>query len=205
MIASYHGHKEIVKILLENNADINIQDCFGKRAIDRSKDNMIIKMLQNEEEKLGSIITVKSPKLAMRLSNSSFVNQSNISQNINNNLNNTSTLNNLTNNVTLSNYQLNPNINIESNNLQNNFNNMSTTSNKNSVSNITSGLKKSNSKAILNTSVDRKKSASPNQQIRFADTISTSIIYNEKDKVFFLYILIISKFINLGINKHRHA
>ena len=200
MIASYHGHKEIVKILLENNADINIQDCFGKRAIDRSKDNMIIKMLQNEEEKLGSIMTVKSPKLAMRLSNSSFVSQNNMSQNINNNLNNTSNLNNLTNNVTLSNYQLNSNINIESNNLQN----ISTTSHKNGASNITSGLKKSNSKAILNTSVERKKSASPNQQIRFADTISTSITYNEKDKVL-ISIPFISKFINLGSNKHRNT
>ena len=114
MIASYHGHKEIIKILLENNADIYIQDCFGKRAIDRAKDNTVIKILQNEEEKLNAI-TAKSPKLTTKLSSSSLISQNNVIQDINNNVGNTSALTNLTNNGVLNNYQV-------ANNLSNNSN-----------------------------------------------------------------------------------
>ena len=199
MIASYHGHKEIIKILLEHNADIYIQDCFGKRAIDRAKDNTVIKILQNEEEKLNTM-TAKSPKLTTKLSSSSLISQNNVIQDNNNNMGNTSALNNLTNNAVLNNYQIanNPNNNsnviptnnVECNNAQNNFNNVNVTSNKNIASTnnkyIASVLKKSNSKAALNTSVETKKSASPIRQTRFADIIISS---NEKDKVFLQFSL----------------
>jgi len=37
MIAAYHGHKNIVQILLERDADLNAKDLFGKTAFDRAK------------------------------------------------------------------------------------------------------------------------------------------------------------------------
>lgn len=46
MIATYHGHRGIVKILLERGADVDVSDCFGKKARDRAKDEVIVKMIE---------------------------------------------------------------------------------------------------------------------------------------------------------------
>lgn len=48
MIATYHTHKNVVKILMERGADTNVQDTFGKRAIDRTKDPNIINLLERK-------------------------------------------------------------------------------------------------------------------------------------------------------------
>jgi hypothetical protein len=45
MIAAYHGHLEVVKLLLDFRADTDIQDCFGKRAIDRAREQPIVDIL----------------------------------------------------------------------------------------------------------------------------------------------------------------
>jgi hypothetical protein len=50
MIAAYNSHKEIVKLLIDKNANVTIRDCFDKTALDRSKDSYIIKMLQEAAE-----------------------------------------------------------------------------------------------------------------------------------------------------------
>lgn len=50
MIAAFNGHKEIVRLLIERNADTTIQDCFGKSAADRTKDPQILKLLQNSNK-----------------------------------------------------------------------------------------------------------------------------------------------------------
>lgn len=49
MVAVYHAHIATVKLLLEYGADVFIQDCFGKRAIHRAKDETILKLLQKAE------------------------------------------------------------------------------------------------------------------------------------------------------------
>ena len=49
MIAAYHGHKLIVRELLSRKADATIQDLFGKKASDRTKDPAVLKMLTNAE------------------------------------------------------------------------------------------------------------------------------------------------------------
>ena len=46
MIAAYNGHREVVRHLLEKNADISVKDRFDKKAIDRAKDSKIIRMLE---------------------------------------------------------------------------------------------------------------------------------------------------------------
>lgn len=58
MISAYHGHKQVVKELINKNADTSIQDLFGKKAIDRAKDPIIIRMLQGDK----SLLTVSSPR-----------------------------------------------------------------------------------------------------------------------------------------------
>jgi hypothetical protein len=55
MIASYHGHKEVVKALLDYKADYDVQDCFGKKAIDRAKDPSVVKLLQKAEARINSL------------------------------------------------------------------------------------------------------------------------------------------------------
>lgn len=74
MISAYNGHKDIVRLLLEKNADATIKDCFDKTALDRAKDQKIIKMLQEgskiaqrsstlvEQEKAVQMILNPSPK-----------------------------------------------------------------------------------------------------------------------------------------------
>jgi len=57
MISAYHGHKQVVKELLNRNADTSIQDLFGKKAIDRAKDPIIIRMLQGDK----TLLSVTSP------------------------------------------------------------------------------------------------------------------------------------------------
>jgi len=54
MIATYHGHKEIVRLLIDNKANAHIQDCFGKKAIDRTRDPEIIKLLETTEEVIAN-------------------------------------------------------------------------------------------------------------------------------------------------------
>jgi ankyrin repeat protein len=39
MIAAYKGHQDIVELLIEHEADVTLEDSFGKRALDRSKTN----------------------------------------------------------------------------------------------------------------------------------------------------------------------
>ena len=51
MIAAYHGHKNIVQILLERDADLNAKDLFGKTAFDRAKNPQITKLLQNRQDR----------------------------------------------------------------------------------------------------------------------------------------------------------
>lgn len=87
MIATYHSHLPIVKLLLGFNADIAIQDCFGKRAIHRAKEPTILKILQRAEgiqvdspTRSPRASTVKSPKNSAKkaaLKNSSSTNQIN--------------------------------------------------------------------------------------------------------------------------------
>lgn len=54
MISTYHGHRDIVRLLLDYNADVNVTDCFGKRAVDRAKDSAIIRTLERIETEAGS-------------------------------------------------------------------------------------------------------------------------------------------------------
>lgn len=49
MIATYNGHAPMVSLLLSHNADPSIQDCFGKRAIHRAKQEAVIKLLKKAE------------------------------------------------------------------------------------------------------------------------------------------------------------
>lgn len=73
MIAAYHSHRQIVKELLSNNADSTIQDLFGKKAIDRAKDQTVIKMLQTNANKSEILsprkqdrsITYSSPQMSI--------------------------------------------------------------------------------------------------------------------------------------------
>ncbi len=51
MIATYHGHANIVKVLIDRGADIDIADCFGKKAKDRAKDNTIIRLIERADNK----------------------------------------------------------------------------------------------------------------------------------------------------------
>jgi len=37
MIAAYHGHLKIVEQLIQNNCNLQLEDCFGKTAGDRAK------------------------------------------------------------------------------------------------------------------------------------------------------------------------
>jgi len=53
-MAAYQGYIDIVIILLQYNADPNLQDSFGKRAIDRAKDPKIIKLLQSVDRNVTS-------------------------------------------------------------------------------------------------------------------------------------------------------
>lgn len=57
MIAAYHGHKHIVWELLSRNADANIQDSFGKKAIDRAKDPDVIRILQGGPLNRGNVVS----------------------------------------------------------------------------------------------------------------------------------------------------
>jgi len=54
MIAAYNGHKDIVRALLEKNADPLIKDCFEKTALDRTKDPLIAKLLQKASKTQAS-------------------------------------------------------------------------------------------------------------------------------------------------------
>ena len=45
MMASHLGYEEIVKELVNNGADIDIKDGFGKKASDRSKNETIFHVL----------------------------------------------------------------------------------------------------------------------------------------------------------------
>jgi len=60
MIATYHGHANIVKILLDRGADTEIADCFGKKAKDRAKDSTIIRLIEKADDKS----TYSGPKSA---------------------------------------------------------------------------------------------------------------------------------------------
>ena len=54
MNASYNGHLEIVKFLIENGADINIKNNDGKTALDFAEENdykNIIELLKNSIDK----------------------------------------------------------------------------------------------------------------------------------------------------------
>jgi len=62
IIAAYNGHIEIVKLLLQYRADPTLKDSFGKRAIERTRDAKIIKILENAENKPTTSI-LKRPSL----------------------------------------------------------------------------------------------------------------------------------------------
>jgi hypothetical protein len=47
MISAFHGHREILKILLDHGADTEIKDLFGKKAVDRAKDQNTANLIQN--------------------------------------------------------------------------------------------------------------------------------------------------------------
>jgi len=49
IIAAYHGHAQIVRLLLQYKADPTLKDSFGKCAIERTRDRKIIKILEDAE------------------------------------------------------------------------------------------------------------------------------------------------------------
>lgn len=85
MIATYHTHKGIVKILMDRGADTSVQDTFGKKAIDRTKDPNIIKILERKptDEKQGNM---SAKNQASNNKNFNSRNQSPIRQPIDNSL-----------------------------------------------------------------------------------------------------------------------
>ena len=47
MMAAHQGYEEIVRILIENGADVDISDKFGKKAYDRAKNPSIFYLLSS--------------------------------------------------------------------------------------------------------------------------------------------------------------
>ena len=47
MYASKNGHKEIVQLLLDHNADISFKNCEGKTAVDLASSDEIKEMIRN--------------------------------------------------------------------------------------------------------------------------------------------------------------
>ena len=47
MIACYSEHTEIVAMLLGAGADVGAKDCFGKMAIERTKNHEILEILKH--------------------------------------------------------------------------------------------------------------------------------------------------------------
>ena len=47
MIATYNGKKKLVRLLLENEADISLKDRFGKTALERAKNPQMAQILQD--------------------------------------------------------------------------------------------------------------------------------------------------------------
>ncbi|KRW98643.1 Cytochrome cd1-nitrite reductase-like, heme d1 domain [Pseudocohnilembus persalinus] len=49
IISCYHGHLSIVKTLLKNGADIELQDTYGKKALQRAKNQIIVKEILDKK------------------------------------------------------------------------------------------------------------------------------------------------------------
>jgi len=69
IIAAYNGYAEIVQLLLNYRADPTLKDSFGKRAIERTRDRRIIKILENAENKPTTSI-LKRPSIKNATSSS---------------------------------------------------------------------------------------------------------------------------------------
>ena len=66
MISTYHGHRDIVRLLLDYGADVTIADCFGKKAVDRARDTAIARILERAENEPRSTHASKKPEVKIQ-------------------------------------------------------------------------------------------------------------------------------------------